>query len=59
MEQKQLCDLISLCLISLHLGIDGNRENFIGEFLSIVEDKELANSVYEHLCAIAVGMRIA
>ena len=56
---KQLCDLISLSLISLNHGVKNNRENFIGEFLAQIRDDErLANVIYEHLLAISIGMKL-
>lgn len=57
---KKLCDLISLSLVSLHYGVEKNKEAFITEFCSvIINDSELASVIYDHLCAISVGMRIA
>lgn len=64
LDDKHLCDLISICLVSLHMGVIGgptkNRDSFVGEFCVKIENNEtLANTIYDYLSAIAVGMLIA
>lgn len=60
MNQKQILDIVSLALISLNTGIAGNKKQFVGMFCSeITDNPSLAEALYEHLCAIEIGMRIS